>query len=263
MNATSFNLSARLQHELSRLYLVGDSSGEALIGEGGLVRTLVMEVRSPADWRVLSTVWFGVQTELDWPAPGIAVSGTDGVQIWFSLAEPVDTSQAINLLAGLRLKFLGSVSPLRLRMFPYEEDVLNSICRHAMRVPALHETSGNWSAFVSQDLAAIFADEPWLDLPPNPDQQADILSKLQSVKQDQLNKAYALLTTDGGVRGASKNDGSGNVNSSFVNMAATPSSPSDDHTQSPKDFLSGVMNDPNNSLKDRIEAAKALLPYSD
>ena len=33
--------------------------------------------------------------------------------------------------------------------------------------------------------------------------------------------------------------------------------------RTPKDFLFWAMNEPQHSLKDRIEAAKALLPYSE
>jgi hypothetical protein len=33
-------------------------------------------------------------------------------------------------------------------------------------VPVLREASQAWSAFVAPDLAAIFEDTPWLDLPP-------------------------------------------------------------------------------------------------
>lgn len=263
MNAPSSNLSKRLRHQISRLYLVGDSGVESLIVEGGLVRALVMEVKSPADWRVLSVVWSGVQTEFEWPAPAISVSGIDGIQIWFSFSEPMYGSQAITLLNELRRKFLNSVSPLKLRMFPCEEDALNSTYRHAMLVPALQENSGNWSAFVSQDLAAIFADEPWLDLPPNFDQQADILSKLQSVKPEQLNTALALLNADSGFERQSRHEELVDAKTSFVDKSSTPSTLTAELAQSPKEFLLWVMNDPKNALKDRIEAAKALLQHPD
>ena len=60
----------------------------------------------PADWEVLGRVWKGVQDELGWPAPGIAVSGTDACQLWFSLADPLPPAQAHALLERLRLRYL-------------------------------------------------------------------------------------------------------------------------------------------------------------
>jgi len=65
--------------------------------------------------------------------------------------------------------------------------------KHTELVPSDRHSTGHWSAFISADLAAIFDIEPWLDMPPNMDQQADILSKLQSIKPDQLSTVLAAL----------------------------------------------------------------------
>ena len=54
---------------------------------------MVLELTGPADWDVLSAVWRGVQADLELPAPAIAVSGTDGLQLWFSLEAPVPAAQ--------------------------------------------------------------------------------------------------------------------------------------------------------------------------
>ena len=71
----------RLQTELERLYLAAPAS---LADAQGRVRALVLEAVLPASWDRLSAVWQGVQAELELPAPAIAVSGTDGVQLWFA-----------------------------------------------------------------------------------------------------------------------------------------------------------------------------------
>jgi hypothetical protein len=118
---------------------------------------------------IASTVWRGVQTDLELPAPAIAVSGVDGYQLWFSLAEPVSVAQASAFLEALRGRYLSQVAPGRLAMRPAVDAASPDNIRHALLVPALQPATGQWSAFVAPDLAAIFAEEPWLDLPPNPD----------------------------------------------------------------------------------------------
>ena len=42
----------------------------------------------------------------------------------------------------------------------------------------LRYAKANVLGFVAPDLAALFADEPWLDLPPSSDAQADLLARL-------------------------------------------------------------------------------------
>ena len=44
------------------------------------------------------------------------------------------------------------------------------------RVPQLQAETGRWSAFVAPDLAAVFGDEPVLDIPPGDEAQAELLA---------------------------------------------------------------------------------------
>ena len=67
----------------------------------GTVRAMVLELVRPADWTLLSTLWRGVQTDLELPAPAIAVSGIDAYRLWFSLAEPASAAQARAFLEAL------------------------------------------------------------------------------------------------------------------------------------------------------------------
>lgn len=224
----------RLQSALQRLYLSHDGDGQ--------VRAMVLELARPADWPALSVMWKGVQTDLALPAPAIAVSGTDGYQLWFSLTASVPVAQAQAFLEGLRARYLGDVALQRVRLLPSMPSKM---------VPALQEETGHWSAFVAQDLASIFAEEPWLDRQPSVDGQADILCRLQSIQPDAFELALTLLRPA--------------VVPINLGPTASPATTSrvaaggDD--LDPKRFLRKVMNDAAVDLPLRIDAAKALLPY--
>jgi hypothetical protein len=223
----------RLQSELHRLYLLPLSG--RLIGELGEVRAMVMELARPADWDVLGPVWRGVQADLQLPAPGIAVSGTDGLQLWFSLQESVSTARAAAFLARLRASYLPGVATARVRLLPSATEVSHG----ASLVPAVHEPTGNWSAFVAPDLAPVFADTPWLDIEPGAEGQADLLARLQSIKPAAFDAAMLRLQP------------------AALPEASPPEAPSPD--VDPRRFLQQVLNDETAALALRIEAAKALL----
>ncbi len=226
--------------------------------EDDAVRALVLELGSPADWKVLSAVWYGVQSELELPAPAIAVSGTDSLQLWFSLSEAVNLALARRFLSGLQHKFLHAVAPKRLHMYPPGDGPEHVTYQHTTLVPARQESTGYWSAFVSPDLAAVFGEEPWLDLAPNPDQQADILSKLRTTQPEQLRAALDRLKPQHDVDALSPPKSTKHLPASSE-VDVEPGV----RAVTPREFLMGVMNDPAYPLHDRIEAAKALLPYSE
>jgi hypothetical protein len=212
----------RLQTEWQRLYASDTAGG---------VRALVLELARPADWQALALLWHGVQTDLALPPPAIAVNGVDGLQLWFSLAEPVAEAEAQGFLDALRLRYLSDVKLARVTLQPV-----------VATVPALRGESGLWSAFIARDLAAVFADEPWLDMCPSPEAQADVLSRLKCIKPAEFQTALALIKPA---------------------AARLPTSPAGDTGAGlgPKQFLLEVMNDPSRDLHLRIEAARALLPY--
>ena len=241
----------RLHTELHRLYLLpspdeGDGDGTSarggcLVGASRNVRALVMELTAPPDWEVLSKVWRGVQGDLELPAPAIAVSGIDGLQLWFSVQEPVSVARAAEFLAQLRSRYLPDVAPARLRLLPSATEPP----RHAPLVPAQQGVE-NWSAFVAADLAPVFAETPWLDMPPNAEGQADLLARLKSIKPPAFDAALQRL------------------------QPAVPQSPPPPleagapATGAPdvdaRRFLQQVLNDETAPLALRIDAAKALLP---
>lgn len=218
----------RLQSEWQRLYQAPADTGEHL-------RAMVLTLGRPADWAALGTVWQGVQAELGLPAPAIAVSGTDSYQLWFSLAKAVPAAEARAFLEALRLRYLAEIAPSRIGLLPHPDATV-------LTLPGEEVQDGQWSAFVASDLAPVFAETPWLDIPPKPDGQAELLARLQSITPAEWQAALALLEP--------------RAPAIIQQHAGYPSG------QDPWAFLANVMNDETAPLASRIEAAKALLPYS-
>lgn len=237
----------RLQSELRRLYLLS-SPGKAeaadaapLIGAAGQVRALVIELARPADWETLSKLWRGVQADLQLPAPAIAVSGTDGLQLWLSLQEPVSAARATEFLVHLSTRYLAGVAPARLRLLP------SATGQHAALVPAVQAATGNWSAFVAADLAPVFADTPWLDIPPGIEGQADLLARLDSIKPAAFDAAMQALQPG---------------RPTPAPQDLRPPRPGGEAPDvDPRRFLQQVLNDETVALALRIEAAKALMQW--
>lgn len=227
--------SLRLRSERERLFGPG---------ENGQVRALVLALARPADWEVLGRVWKGVQDELGWPAPGIAVSGTDACQLWFSLADPLPPAQAHALLERLRLRYLAEVPAHRVELIPSADGE-----RQVPRIPAaLGEEA--WSAYVAPDLAPVFAETPWLDVPPRAEGQAELLSRLRPISAAEC----AVLLPEVAARAAAPTAASP--------AASAPAAATASVFTDPQAFLLQVMNDERVEMALRIEAAKALLGAS-
>ena len=213
---------SRLATELQRLYVNSVPQG---------TRALLLEVAAPADWAELGRAWQGVQADLALPAPAIAVSGTDGLQLWFSLQQPVDTARAADFLARLQARYLADLAPARVRL---------RADGGTPAVPAEDAATGNWSAFIAPDLAPVFADTPWLDIPPGADGQADLLARLVPIAPAAFEAAMQALHP--------------------AAPAAPPTSSTGSPDVDPRQFLQRVLNDASAPLALRVEAAKALLP---
>ena len=236
----------------------GDASSAApdagLLAADGRVRALVLALGRPADWDTLSQVWRAVQTDLDLPAPAIAVSGVDSFQLWFSLDQPVSVAQAEAFLQALRLRYLHAMAVGRITLFPQLE---GGLVRHAGPVPALQADSGHWSAFVAPDLAAIFADEPWLDVQPSAEAQASVLARLLCIKPAAWGQACERLQP---ADTAGKTVLTTDLAPVLSPVLAAPlASAQRGLDLEPRRFLQDVLNDAGVALALRIEAAKALL----
>jgi hypothetical protein len=239
----------RLQSELQRLFVPAgqDPNTADLLGPDGQVRAMVLALARPAEWQALARVWHAVQADLALPAPAIAVAGDDGMQLWFPLAQALPAAQAAAFLERLRTRYLGAVDRHRVSLLPAVEPGSASPVRHATRVPAALATEGHWSAFVAPDLAPMFVDEPWLDMPPNPEGQADLLARVKSIAPADLQRALQRLQPAAEPADAPE--------LSIPPPRAVPAPGAD-----PRQFLLAVMNDQTVDLALRIEAAKALLP---
>lgn len=255
----------RLLSELHRLYLphaavgLGNEAAEGGLMDGaGRVRALVLELALPADWDELALLWRGVQADLGFAAPGIAVSGIDGLQLWFSLAEAVSAATAHTVLEALRSRYLPDVALNRLILLPVVDAAAPGGFKHAPLVPALQAQTGYWSAFVSADLAPVFADTPWMDIQPGDEGQAGVLRRLASISATVFDAALEQL----GVA-TQPSAAPALVSPADVPPSAVASSADAIASLGPKQFLQQVMNDDSVALALRIEAAKALLPYSD
>lgn len=222
----------RLQTEIERLY------GAPSVGDDAPVRALVLELARPAEWPPMARLWQGVQADLGWPAPAIAVNGVDGYQLWFSLAQALPPASAQGLLEQLRQRYLADVPPDRLRLWP------------GLGIGLPRQVAEDaWSAFVSPDLAAVFADTPWLDLPPGEEAQAELLARLSCTPAADVARVLAAPPPTA--------------------VAAQPPAPTPApassgpaplvETHEVRQFLLGVMRDPDVDLRLRVEAAKALL----
>ena len=245
-----------LHAELQRLYLPHNLQPDALdlthaqcplINASGRVRAMVVQVSQLAGWNSVATLWHGIQDELGLPSAAIAVSGIDSYQVWFSLQEPVTLAQATDFLQAVQRRYLGEVASQHMVMMPMVDTAAPGQTRHARLVPALQAETGHWSAFIAPGLISMFAEEPWLELPPSSEAQAKLLSNVQSIQPAQFRQAQEQLKPTRTTAAAPD-----------PNPAASVHADAD-----PKRFLLAVMNDPSIELGLRIEAAKALLPYGE
>lgn len=248
MPAANIACMNRLDTEHQRLFSVDDDTLAA-----GLVRRMVLGIAGPADWPMLGTVWRGVQADLDLPAPAIAVNGVDAFELWFSLADPLPADTAASFLERLCSRYLTELAASRRRLSPSLEPGLSV---EPAPVPQLHPETGGWSAFVAPDLAAVFGDEPSLDIPPGDDAQAELLSRIQPITRAEFQIAMARLTPE---PSPFLPEPTGTVAPQGPAAGGTRHGPSK-HYDDPRQFLFDAMNDTSLAMDLRIQAAKALLP---
>lgn len=248
----------RLVAELRRLYVRPATpgadalpralaAGEALrlspLGADGRVAWMVVGVDGEDAWAQTAALYAGLLDDLALPAPALAVSGEAGYRLWFALVEPVSVAEAGAFLRGLADRYLAELPPARRTLCPLGE------VGEVLMVPGLHPATGKWSAFIDPGLGGMLADEPWLDMAPNPEKQADILAGFEAIKPAAFAQALARL---------------GPAPEAPPPLPVAPSRPAggeacDGAGDEARRFLLAVMNDPTVDMALRVEAAKALL----
>ena len=222
-----------------------------LLSLDGQVRTLVLGFEQAADWQWVADLYQGILEDLELPAPAMAISGKNGYQVWFSLETPIPVAQGQAFLTALCHRYLAELPTARYRLWPAAESARPD---HLEVVPAEHESSGKWSAFITASMGAMFREEPGLEMAPNPDRQADLLAPVVSVSAADLARALDRLATPiepvsaeaPAMLATVRSDGQGGLGG---------------HYTDPKSFLLAVMNDLGAAPELRVAAAAALLPY--
>lgn len=237
--------------------------GLNLVSPAGMARAMVVSFARATDWEQVANFYQAVQDELDLPAPAVSVSGRKGYSLWFSLAEALPLAQIQAFLAALRLKYLADIPLAHLELQP-DALAINTLA------PARHNTTGKWSAFIDPSMGSMFIVEPGLEMAPILDRQAGMLAGLKSIKTANFQRALSILQTP------SELDGEPAVTlaeaaARLPTKASRPPDLADGYRYSklgegntyadPRDFLLAVMNDSSVGVKQRIKAAKVLLPY--
>lgn len=232
------------------------SVGLALVSPIGMVRALVIGFERGSHWEQVVALCQAVQEELALPAPAISVSVEDGYQIWFSLTEPVPLLQACEFLGGLRRKYLPDISASRIKFRPGIEEHVNAVSQRVLPLmQVIKEPVERWSAFIDPSMGSMFIDEPWLEMAPNLDKQAAMLAGVESIRMEDFLRALSIMQPEPAMDAVRVEKDA----SSGAQLASSLGEPG--RFNDPKGFLIAVMNDPHIGVRDRIEAAKALLPY--
>jgi hypothetical protein len=270
----------KLQQQLARLYGVSETvclateppSDEAACGFFGInsadqVRCLVLEFVGPSDWEGLGSLWRAVQQVLALPAPAIAINGLNGYQFWFSVQEPIAAHKARFFLGELVHRHLPGSTQYSVRAAPSLAGKGGDAPRALL--PGRQASSGNWAAFIAPDLAPLFVHEPWLDIPPGDDAQADLLSRVHCAGVLAFDQALIALGWSGEPGPAPEREttvaepssrlapGRGEERGGMAGVG--PALWRAGAELGPAQFLASVMNDSSVSLRYRMEAAKALL----
>ncbi len=235
--------SARETAALTAEDIAGSLGGESSVSFDP-ARCLILEFRQAADWPRVASLCQGLQDDLELPLPAISVGAAGGYRLWFALAETMPLNQGQGFLDALAERYLAEISPANLRRYPDAE------ARPVELAPALDPVAGKWSAFIDPGLGEMFMIDGGLEMAPNPDRQADLLSRIKSLSSADLQRTIECLEAPPAPE-QTTND----------SAQTSPTHHAGSGYSDPQSFLLAVINDPTATTRDRIEAAKALLPY--
>ncbi|MCE1185075.1 MAG: hypothetical protein LWW92_05650 [Rhodocyclales bacterium] len=219
------------------------------------VWTLVLGLAPQAGWGPVAALLDGMVNELELPLPAVSLAGEAGFRVWISLVDPVPLVQAHSFLEGLRRRYLGGVAERHLSAFPG-----TAAC---VPLPPLPLDGARWLAFIDPAMGSMFGDEPWLEMAPSAERQAELLAGFKSIKPADFARVLDELDPPGAVVPALQGALAGFARGA-VGEAVHPEAPGltvGGGFVDPKSFLLAVMNDPGARADYRLDAAKALLPY--
>lgn len=202
-------------------------------------RTICLAFLRATDWDFVANVWAAVQEALALPPPALSIDG-QGYRLWFSFAEPLAADTAGRFLNGLHTAYLAEIPASCLQFNPDDKQL----------PPCALPGDERWAAFIDPGLGSMFVTEPWLDMPPNRQQQADLLAACRPIQPADLSRVLDRWPS------AVARDATPTPEASPCETSSLQRTFAD-----PRSFLLAVMNDPQTSMALRIEAATALLPY--
>lgn len=239
-------LAGRLLAEWTRLYAPG--------------RALVLSFGREVPWSDVALVWAAAQDEWDWPAAAIAIDGQQGYQLWWSLEAAVPAARRALALRTLLHTLLPQALPAeRLRPVSAAAQAWPGPWTVPAAIPAPQPGGDVWSAFVARDLAPVFEGSPWLDLPPSPEGQADLLARVARIEPRAFEAVLALEHEPEPQPGLGTADPADPGEPAV--HATTPAAACASDTQArdaARQFLLAVMQDPQVPMAQRIDAAAVL-----
>lgn len=129
--------------------------------------------------------------ELGLPEAAFSVNGRDGFDLWLPLAAPVPVSEAHEFVQRLQALHLHELQQVHLRPAAPQPAAAGG---ESLRLPpGLYPDSGLWSVFIAPGLAPSFTEEAGIDIAPNLDKQAELLSRLRPVEPEEFTRALQRL----------------------------------------------------------------------
>lgn len=129
--------------------------------------------------------------ELGLPEAAFCVNGRDGYDLWLPLAVPVPVAEAHEFVQRLQALHLHELQQVHL--WPAAAQPALAGAQTLRLPPGLYPDSGLWSVFIAPGLAPSFTEEAGIDIAPNLDKQAELLSRLQPIPPDEFTRALQRL----------------------------------------------------------------------
>jgi len=233
---------SKLAGEFERLYLLPGQNAPLI--DGSAASRLLCLALSAKDWAAAETLLQALPEDLELPLPALSVDG-EGFRLWLSFAQAIDAASGAQFAATLRQRYLPELPAERLQVLTGQL---------ALPPSPLDDEGERWAAFIDPGMGSLFVDEPSLDFSPNPDKQAELLAGFTSIPARAFAQALTRLEAANAEIAGKKPTAAVHLPETAKTIGAHPD---------PKSFLLAVMNEPGIPLAQRIDAAKALLPYAD